>query len=86
LERAVLRHGNHPSVKLRRRVLLPVIRRYRHLSIPKFFHSNAACANPKLSRLLEKEGHHYTIGIKPNAVWGREIEQLLSRPVERSSG
>ena len=32
LERAMLRRGNHASAKFWRRVLLPVIERYRHLS------------------------------------------------------
>src|SRR5262249_22593986 len=37
LERAMLRRGNHHSAKFWRRVLLPVIARYRDLTIPKFF-------------------------------------------------
>ena len=37
LERTMLRRRNHTSAKFWRRVLLPVIERYRHLSIPKFF-------------------------------------------------
>ena len=36
LERAMLRRGNHASAKFWRRVLLPVIERYRHLDIPNF--------------------------------------------------
>ena len=81
LERAMLRRGNHASAKFWRRVLLPVIERYRHLSIPKFFRGDAAFANPALYRLLEKEGYHYAIRIKANAVLEREIEHLLTRPV-----
>ena len=46
LERAMLRRGNHASAKFWRRVLLPVIDRYRHLDIPKFFRGDAAFANP----------------------------------------
>ena len=85
LERAMLRRGNHASAKFWRRVLLPVIERYRHLSIPKFFRGDAAFANPALYRLLEKEGYHYAIRIKANAVLEREIEHLLTRPVGRPS-
>ncbi len=48
LERAMLRRGNHASAKFWRRVLLPVIERYRHLDIPKFFRGDAAFANPAL--------------------------------------
>jgi Transposase DDE domain group 1 len=37
LERVLLRRGNHPSAKFWRRVLLPVIERYRDRHIPKYF-------------------------------------------------
>ncbi len=85
LERAMLRRGNHASAKFWRRVLLPVIARYRHLDIPKFFRGDAAFANPALYRELEKEGYLYTIRLKANAVLEREIEHLLTRPVGRPS-
>ena len=50
LERTMLRRGNNASAKFWRRVLLPVIERYRHLDIPKFFRGDAAFANPALYR------------------------------------
>jgi hypothetical protein len=56
LERVLLRRGNRASVKYWRRVLLPVIDRYRNLDIPKFFRGDSAFAGPKLLRLLEQEG------------------------------
>jgi len=77
LERAMLRRGNNASAKFWRRVLLPVIQRYRHLDIPKFFRGDAAFANPALYRLLEKEGYRYAIRLKANAVLEREIKHLL---------
>ena len=82
LERAILRRGNHASAKFWRRVLLPVIERYRHLDIPKLFRGDAAFANPALYRVLEEEGYRYVIRLKANAVLEREIEHLLTRPVE----
>jgi len=85
LERAMLRRGNHHSAKFWRRVLLPVIERYRHLSIPKFFRGDAAFANPVLYRLLEEEDYRFAIRLKANAVLEREIEHLLTRPVGRPS-
>ncbi len=85
LERAMLRRGNHHSAKFWRRVILPVIERYRHLDIPKFFRGDAAFSNPALYRVLEKEGYHYAIRIKANAVLEREIDHLLTRPVGRPS-
>ena len=85
LERAMLRRGNHASAKFWRHALLPVIERYRHLNISKFFRGDAAFGNPALYRLLEQEGYHYAIRIKANAVLEREIEHLLTRPVGRPS-
>ena len=85
LERAMLRRGNNASAKFWRRVLLPVIERYRHLSFPKFFRGDAAFAIPALYRVLEKEGYRYAIRLKANAVLEREIEHLLTRPVGRPS-
>ena len=85
LERCMLRRGNHASAKFWRRVLLPVIERYRHLNIPKFFRGDAAFANPALYRVLENEEYHYAIRLKANAILEREIEHLLTRPVGRPS-
>jgi len=85
LERAMLRRGNHASAKFWRRVLLPVIERYRNLDIPKLFRGDAAFANPALYRVLEEEGYRYVIRLKANAVLEREIEHLLTRSVGRPS-
>jgi hypothetical protein len=85
LERVMLRRGNRGSAKYWRRVLFPVIERYRGLDIPKFFRSDAAFAGPKLLRLLEREGFRYAIRIKANAVLERKMAPLLKRPVGRPS-
>src|SRR6516225_5463269 len=85
LERVMLRRGNHPSAKFWRRVLLPVIERYRDRDIPKYFRGDSAFALPKLLRLLEKEGLRYAIRLKANPVLERKIAHLLKRPVGRPS-
>jgi len=85
LEWAMLRRGNNASAKFWRRVLLPVIERYRHRSIPKFFRGDAAFAIPELYRFLEAEQFSYAIRLKANAVLEREIAHLLTRPVGRPS-
>src|SRR5947209_8306616 len=85
LERVMLRRGNHPSAKFWRRVLLPVIERYRDRDIPKYFRGDSAFALPKLLRLLEKEGFRYAIRLKTNPVLERKIPHLLNRPVGRPS-
>ncbi len=85
LESAMLRRGNNASANFWRRVLLPVIERYRHLSIPKFFRGDAAFAIPELYGFLEAEKFSYAIRLKANAVLERKIEHLLTRPVGRPS-
>jgi len=85
LERVMLRRGNHHSAKFWRRVLLPVIARYRELKIPKFFRGDAAFASSKLLKLLEAEGFRYAIRLKANAVLERNVAHLLKRPVGRPS-
>jgi hypothetical protein len=85
LERGLLRRGNRPSAKYWRRVLLPVIARYRDRDIPKYFRGDSAFALPKLLRLLEREGFHYAIRLKANAVLERAIGALLTRPAGRPS-
>jgi Transposase DDE domain group 1 len=85
LERAMLRRGNHPSAKFWRRVLMPVIERYRDRDIPKFFRGDSAFAFPKLFGLLEREGFRYAIRLKSNAVLERMIARWMTRPVGRPS-
>jgi hypothetical protein len=81
----LLRPGNRGSAKYWRRVLLPVIARYRDPDIPKFFRGDAAFAGPKLLRLLEQKGFRCAIRIKANAVLERKIAPWLTRPVGRPS-
>ena len=85
VERFMLRRGNHASAKFWRRVLLPVIDRYRDRDIPKFFRGDSAFALPKLFALLEREGFRYAIRLKSNAVLERKIARWMTRPVGRPS-
>jgi len=85
LELAMLRRGNHNSAKFWRRVLLPVIERYQHRHIPKYFRGDAAFAIPALYRVLEEEEFEYTIRIPSNDVLMAHISHLLTRPVGRPS-
>ncbi len=77
LERAMLRRGNHNSAKFWRRVLLPVIDRYRDRDIPKYFRGDAAFAIPALYRVLEEQSFQYTIRIPANKVLMASISYLL---------
>lgn len=85
LERAMLRRGNHNSAKFWRRVLLPVIERYRDRDIPKYFRGDAAFAIPGLYCVLEEQSFQYTIRIPQNKVLMASISHLLTRPVGRPS-
>jgi len=85
LERAMLRRGNHNSAKFWRRVLLPVIERYRDRGIPKYFRGDAAFAIPALYCVLEEQSFQYTIRIPQNKVLMASISHLLTRPVGRPS-
>jgi hypothetical protein len=85
LERVMLRRGNHNSAKFWRRVLLPVIERYRDRDIPKYFRGDAAFAIPALYSVLEEEGFWYTIRMPANNVLMDRIGHLLTRPVGRPS-
>jgi len=85
LERAMLRRGNAHSSKYWRRVLLPVIERYRDRPIPKYFRGDAAFAMPGLFRTLEAEDYWYAIRIKSNSVLEGKIRHLMRRPVGRPS-
>ena len=60
LERAMLRRGNHNIAKFWRRVLLPVIERYRSRDIPRYFRGDAAFAIPANSVLMNSIGHLLT--------------------------
>ncbi len=52
----MLRRGNHASAEFWRRALLPVIERYRHLSIPKFFRSDSGgrAWKPKVTQVARR--------------------------------
>lgn len=83
VERALLRPGNVASADDWRSVLEPVIERYRHLDVPRFFRGDAAFAIPELYALLEAEGYRYAIRLKANPNLERHISHLLTRPVGR---
>src|SRR5262249_56614849 len=83
LERVLLRRGNRGSAKYWRRVLLPVIDRYRGLDIPKFFRGDVAFAGPKLLRFLERGGFRYAIRITAHAVLWRRVSRTHTRHVGR---
>ena len=85
MERARLRRGILNRAKFWRRVLLPVIERYRNRDIPKYFRGDAAFAIPALYRVPEEEGFWDTTRIPANSVLMDSISHLLTRPAGRPS-
>jgi hypothetical protein len=85
LERVMLRRGDQHSAEFWRRVLLPVIARYRELKVPQSFRGDAAFASPRLMNVLEAESYWYAIRLKADAVLERHIAHLLKRPAGRPS-
>ncbi len=83
LEGAMLREGNVHSAKDWKKVLDPIIARYRDLDIVLLFRGDAAFANPNIYERLEAERYRYAIRLPANDVLQREIEHLLTRPVGR---
>jgi hypothetical protein len=66
-----------------RRVLEPVIARYRGIVKRLYFRGDAAFANPEMYEFLEAEGIGYTIRLPANNVLQGRIGYLLKRPVGR---
>ena len=64
-------------------MLLPVIERYRHLDIRKYFRGDAGFAIPQLYEFLETGDFTYAIELPANAVLHRQIDHLMKRPVGR---
>jgi hypothetical protein len=82
LERALLREGNVHSADDWRKVLEPVVERYRDTR-RRFFRADAAFAKPELYEYLEAEKYGYAIRLPANDALYREIDHLLTRPVGR---
>ena len=83
LERCVLRPGNVHSAEGWRRVLEPVVARYRQRDLRRYFRADAAFASPDIYEFLEAEGYKYTIRLKANAILQQSIAHLLTRPAGR---
>ena len=74
----MLRNGNAASADHWRAMLEPVIARYRHLEISKYFRGDAAFAIPELYSFLEDEDYEYAIRLKSNAVLERHIQSAAA--------
>jgi hypothetical protein len=61
-------------------VLDPVVTRYRHRTLRRYFRGDAAFASPEIYNYLEAEGFGYAIRLPANSVLQGYIAHLLRRP------
>ncbi len=85
-EGALLRPGHVPSAEDWRRVLVPIVRRYRDSGLRKYLRADGGFACPELYRYLEQEGFRYAIRLPENPVLQRQLEPLLTLPVDWDQG
>jgi hypothetical protein len=83
LERCSLRPGNVHSADGWRKVLEPVVDRYRDRKLRRYFRADAAFASPEVYEFVEAEGFLYAIRLPANRVLRECIGHLLTRPVGR---
>ena len=83
LERCALRPGNVHSADGWRKVLEPVVARYRERDLRRYFRGDAAFASPDIYGFPEDEGFLYAIRLPKNQVLPESICHLLTRPVGR---
>src|SRR6266567_8736672 len=82
---AKLRPGNVHSADDWEELLLPEIERQQKLGKEVVFRADAAFAKPEIYEALEERGVKYAIRIPGNENLERDIAELLTRPVGRSS-
>jgi hypothetical protein len=85
LEGALLREGHVHSAHRWRDLLEPIVARYRHQDIERFFRGDAAFARPDIYRFLEKEDFLYAIRLPANQILYQDIEHLMVPPLGRPS-
>ena len=83
LERCALRPGNVHSADGWRKVLEPVVARYKERDLRRYFRGDAAFASPDIYKFLEDEGFLYAIRLPKNQVLLESLCDLLTRPVGR---
>ena len=85
-EGALLRPGHVPSAEDWRAVLVPIVRRYWDSGLRKYLRADGAFACPAVYQYLEQAGFRYAIRLPQNPVLQRQLEPLLTRPVDWGQG
>ncbi len=84
-EGVLLRPCNAHSADRWKEFLEPIIQRYEHKNISKYFRGDVAFAKPEIYEYLESKGFLYAIRLPANKILYSEIRHLLIRPVGRPS-
>jgi len=84
-EGAMLRPGNVHSADGWRKLLEPIVDRYKALGKKLYFRADTAFASPDVYEYLEDNGVLYAIRIKANSKLHEEVDHLMTRPVGRPS-
>ena len=82
-EGVLLRSGNVHSADRWKEVLEPIVKRYEHKNIRKYFRGDAAFSKPEIYNYLEENGFLYAIRLPANQIIQDKIKHLLTRPVGR---
>lgn len=82
-EAAALRPGNVGSANGWRKLLEPVVERYKDMDKKLYYRGDAAFASPDIYDYLEEKGILYAIRLKGNPRLDQEIEHMSRRPVGR---
>ena len=80
-EGAMLRPGNVHSADRWEELLEPIVHRYQHKKIRRYFRGDAAFAKPEIYGYLEGKGFLYAIRLPANEILYKKIQHLLTRPV-----
>ena len=82
-EGAMLRSGNVHSADRWKEVLEPIVKRYEHKNISKYFRGDAAFAKPEIYNYLEENSYLYAIRLPANQILHDKIRHLLTSSVGR---
>jgi len=82
-EGVLLRPGNVHSADRWKEVLEPIVKRYEHKKIRKYFRGDAAFAKPEIYEYMEENDYLYAIRLPANDILYEKIRHLLTRPVGR---
>ena len=83
-EGALLRPGNVHSADRWEELIEPIVHRYKHKKIRRYFRGDATFAKPEIYEYPGGKGFLYAIRLPANEIHYKKIQHLLTRPVGHS--